>query len=105
MHGLRVLLPGQGVNGHLVCHHERGIKSQSEMADNLILVGLVLVLCHKVLHTGERDLIDVLVNLLLGHAQAVVRDLDGLLLLVHTDLDLVVHILGLLILAHELQFL
>ena len=75
------------------------------MADNLVFIGLVLILCHKILHAGECDLIDVLVDLFLGHAQAVVRDLDGLLLLVHTDLDLVVHILGLLILAHELQFL
>ena len=73
------------------------------MADDLILVGFVLVFFQEILDAGKCDLIDVFVDLVLGHTQTVVRDLDGLFIGVDGNLNLVIHILRSLVLSDQLQ--
>ena len=70
------------------------------MSDDLILICLILVLRHKVLNTGKRDLVDVLVDLFLCHAKAVVLNGNGLFIWIYTDLDLVFYLFRFLILSH-----
>ena len=73
------------------------------MPDNLILIGLILILVHEILNTGKSDLIDVLINLLLRHTKAVIGNSNGLVSGVHRHLNLVFHILRFLILPHQLK--
>ena len=105
MDRLGILLVGQRINGYLVGNHERRVEAQSEMTDNLVLIGLVLVLLHKILYAGECNLVNVLVNLVLGHAKSIVCDLDGLVIWIHGHLDFVLQILRSFILSHEFQLL
>ena len=105
MHRGRVRPVGAGVDGHLVRHHEGGVEAQAEMADDLVLVGLVFIFVQEILGAGKGDLVDVLLHLALGHAKSVVLHHDGAVLLVHRHRDLVVRIVRLLILAHEGQLL
>ena len=105
MYGLCILCIGKGVNGHLVRYHERGIEAQSEVADNLVLIGLVLILFHEIPDTGKCNLVNVLVNLILGHAQTAIRNLNGLVRWINAYLDPVLHILRSLIFPHQLQLL
>ena len=79
MHALRPLAERPGEDLHLVRDHKRRVESQSEVADDR----LVLVLLHELLGTRECDLVDVLVYLLGRHAHAAVRHGQRLLLLVH----------------------
>ena len=74
--GLRLV--GQGIDGHPVRHHEGGVEAQAEVADDLVVVRLVLVLLQEILRAGEGDLVDVLIHLIRRHADAVVREADGL---------------------------
>ena len=85
-HGLRALLPGERLDGDLLRHHERAVEAEAEMADDA--ADLVLVLLQELAGGGERDLVDILVDLLLGHADTGVDDFQGLLLLVQFDPDL-----------------
>ena len=71
---------------HLVGYHECRIKAQSEMTDNLILVGLILILCNKIRCAGKGDLVDILFHFIRRHADAVIDELKGLLLRVHQHL-------------------
>ena len=105
MHRLLAVPVGERVDGHLVGHHERGVEAQSEMTDDLVLVGLVLVLLQEILGAGEGDLVDVLLHLVGGHAQAVIGEGDGLRVRIHLHQNLVLHVLGLRVLAHQLQLL
>ena len=67
MNGLCTLLIGKGIDMHFVCHHESGIESQTEMADDLIRIALVLIFLYEVGCAGESDLVDVLLHLVRGH--------------------------------------
>ena len=78
---------------HLVRYHECGVEAQAEMTDDLILVGLVLVLLHEIRCAGKCDLVDVLLDLVRRHTKTVIDELQGLLLRVHDDLNLVSYIL------------
>ena len=70
MHTLSLALERLRENLHLVCHHERRVEAEAEVADD----SLVLVLRHELLGTREGNLVDVAVNLLHGHADASVGD-------------------------------
>ena len=83
MHGLGPLAERFGEYLDLVRHHERRVESQSEVADD----GLILILLHELLGTRECDLVDVLVHLLGRHAHAAVRHGQRLLLLVRGHMD------------------
>ena len=83
MHGLRPLAERFGEYFDLVRHHERRVESQSEVADD----GLILILLHELLGTREGNLVDVLVHLLGRHAHTAVRHGQRLLLLVRGHMD------------------
>ena len=57
---------------HFVRYHERGIEAESEVSD--YLVGVVLVFVKEIRHAGESNLIDIAVNFLFCHTDAVVAD-------------------------------
>ena len=89
-------LPGEGLVGaegathdtDLVRHHERGVEPDAELADNVHVIALVLgVLLLELLRAGVRDGAEVLVELLLGHADAVVRDGNRARVLVEGQAD------------------
>ena len=105
VNSLGALLVGQGVDVHLVRHHEGGIEAQSEMADDLVRVALVLIFLYEVGCAGEGDLVDVLLHLVRGHAQSIVHEGQGLLLRVHDDVYPRLVPLRQGILAHHVQLL
>ena len=105
LHGLRALLPGKRLDGDLLRDHERAVESEAEMADDA--ADLVLVFLQELARGRERDLVDVLVHFLPGHADAFVDDLQGLLLLIQLDTDLEVSEFSLAVAGsgERLQFL
>ena len=91
MDGNSAILIGKGINLNLICHHECRIETQAEMSDDLVCIALVLILLDEIRGTGERNLVDILLHLVSGHTQPVVRKGQGLLLRVngHTHPGLV----------------
>ena len=72
---LRALLPAHRIDLHLGGHHERRIEAQAEMADDAaVFAFLALILLEEFLRAGKRDLTDILDDLVLGHADAVIDD-------------------------------
>ena len=67
--GLRAFTIRASANLHLVRYHKCRVETQTEVADN----GLILVLRHKLLGTREGDLVDVLIDLLGCHTDTRVR--------------------------------
>ena len=88
---------------NIVGYHECGIEAQSEMADDLIVIGLVLVFLQKIGSAGESDLVDVFFYLILCHAETVINEFQWSW---HPDspidFDLCLVILRKGVLAHEL---
>ena len=80
---------GAGFERHLVGDHERGVKPDAELADQLRLVLGVAFLqfLHELARAGAGDSADVFLEFLLGHADAVVLDPERLGLVVHEELD------------------
>ena len=85
-YGLGAFLPGEGLDGDLLRDHKRAVEAQAEVADDA--ADLVLVLLQELARGGECNLVDVLIDLLFRHADAIVDDLQGLLLLIQLDADL-----------------
>ena len=98
-------LIGKGVDVYLIRYHESGVKAQAEVADDLILVGLVLVFCQEIGGAGESDLVDILLHLVSGHTKAVVAESQRLLLRVNNDVYFRFVFVRELVLAHHLQLL
>ena len=71
------------------------------MADDLILVGFILIFIQEILGAGKGDLVNILVHLFLCHSQSVILDPDRLFLGVYRNLNLVFRPLRLLILSHQ----
>ena len=73
-HGLRAFLAALRVDDNLLGHHERAVEAQTEVTDDAALVALLrLILLQKFLRAGKRDLTDVFLDFVRGHADAVVR--------------------------------
>ena len=87
VHRLRAFLIGQGIDGHKACHHEGTVKSKSEMADDLIVACLVLVLRKEGLRAGEGDVVDILLDLVSRHADTVIGYCDGSVIGVHLNIN------------------
>ncbi len=87
MYCLGTVLIGQGIDGHFISDHEGGIKSQTEMSDDLVSSRLVLVFLQECLRAGKSDIVDVFLDLISGHAKTVITDLDGLFRGVNDDID------------------
>ncbi len=77
---------GQGVDGDAVGRHEGGIEAQAEVADDTGGI-FARVVFEEFLSAGEGDLVDVLVHLLSGHTDAVVRHADFTFFLVQGHRD------------------
>ena len=88
---------------HLVGYHECGIETETEMTDDLILVGLVLIFLHKLCCAGESDLGNVLLYLIRCHTKTVIDKLHGFGFRIDDNLDLCLVIIGKLIFAHHLK--
>ena len=71
------------------------------MADDLVIVRLVLILVKEGLCAGEGDVVDVLLHLVGGHAKAVIRDGNGLLLGIKDHIDSALEVCRHLLLAHH----
>ena len=75
-------------HAHLGRNHEAGVEAHAELADDIDVGALMLgVLLLEGLGAGMRDGAEVLVELGLGHADAVVRDGDGAGILVEGEAD------------------
>ena len=83
-HCLGAFLPGKRLDGDLLGNHERGVESEAEVADD---AGLVLVFFEELTGARECDLVDVLVDLLFGHADTAVDDFQNVFLGVHIHAD------------------
>ena len=77
---------GLGVHGHPGADHKGGVEAHAKLADDVHLV-LLLGLLLKLEGAAAGDDAQVVVQLLLGHADAVVADREGAGLLVHGQLD------------------
>ena len=77
-----------GDDAHLGGNHEAGVEADAELADDVDVVALLLgVVGLERLGIGVRDSTEVLVELVLRHADAVVRDGDGAGTLVEADVN------------------
>ena len=86
---LCALLVGEGLNLHRAGNHEGRIEAQAKVADDAgVALALLLVFFQKILRAGEGDLGDVPLHLVLGHADAVIRDDQLLFVRVDGDDDL-----------------
>ena len=83
MYRLGALLVGAGENLHFVSDHESGVESQSEVADNR----LVLVFLHELLGARKGDLVNIALHLVGSHADASVGDRQGFGILVRRNAD------------------
>ena len=83
------LAEGERVDGHLVGDHKHGIEAQTEVADDagIFLILVLGVFLHEGFRAGERDLIDVGLDLVLGHAHAVVNEAELARGLIHLHVD------------------
>ena len=84
-HRLAALAGGAGHQLHLPGHHETGVEAQAEVADDRVVLALVLL--QEILGTGKGHLVDVALHLIGVHADAVVRDGQRLGLAVDADVD------------------
>ena len=71
---------------HSVRNQKRGVEPHTELADQIGIVGGITAQCFQEL-TGARarNSADVLNDFIGGHANAVIRDRDGLFVFVDTD--------------------
>lgn len=83
-YGRFVFLIRLGLDGDMLGQHEGGIEADAEMADDGILAGLV-VLIDEVRRAGEGDLVDIFVDIVRTHADAVVADDHALCFKVERD--------------------
>ena len=89
-HGRRIGSGALGDDGDLVGGHEGGVEADPELADELGVGGLLVLLklLEEAARPGVGDGADVGFDLLGGHADTVVADGEGAGLLVGRDLDL-----------------
>ena len=73
------LLVGEGVNLHQGGDHKGGVEAKSKMSDNGIFCRF-LILFHKFCGARKCNLIDVLLDFLVRHANSIVGDGDELIL-------------------------
>lgn len=84
--GLGALLVGEGIDFDLAGDHEGGVKTESEVSDDLV-VGGAFVFFDEFFGAGEGDLVDVFFDLVGGHADAVVGDGEGFFVFIDADDD------------------
>ena len=105
MHRRASLFVRQSVDGYLVRHHKRRIEPQAKMPDNLVFIGLVFVFFQKILGAGKSDLVNILFHFLRSHADSVIGHLNGLVVGIYRNLNLILQAFRTGVLAHQLQLL
>ena len=103
MNRLCVFLIRKSIDRNLVRYHECRIETQTEMTDDLVFVCLVLIFCQEILCTGKCDLVNVLFHFLGSHTDTIILDGDRLVLGINGNLNLILRLPRLLILAHQRQ--
>ena len=83
VNGLSIGQIAEGENLHFIGYHEGAVEAQTEMADDGF--GFVFVLIDELFGAGESYLVDVAVDLIGGHAYAVVGDGERFLTLINND--------------------
>ena len=73
------------------------------MTDDLVFVCFVLIFCQEILCTGKCDLVNVLFYFLGSHTDTIILDGDRLVLGINGNLNLILRLPRLLILAHQRQ--
>ena len=86
---LCALLIGKGIDMNLVRYHEGRVKAQSEMTDDLIVIGLVLVFLQEISRAGKGDLVDVFLDLVCRHAQSGIDEFQCFVLRIYHHADAV----------------
>ncbi|CAN3986065.1 D-cysteine desulfhydrase, partial [Dysosmobacter welbionis] len=84
--GVGAVLPRH--HGDVVRHHKGGVEAHAELADDVGVLGVVPHLLLELVGAGGGDDAQVVLQVLLVHADAVVGDGQGPVFLVHLDLDL-----------------
>ena len=100
---LRAFLIGKGIDGHQIGHHKGAVEAQSEVTDDLVIVGLVFIFCQKSFRAGKRDVVDVLSDLVRCHADAVVGHSDRPVRGADNNIDPRLVVLGEGIVAHDVK--
>ena len=67
-------LIGKRLDMNFIGDHKSRVEPETEMADHLIFIGLILVLLKKLCSAGKGDLCDILLNFRLSHSKAVVAE-------------------------------
>jgi hypothetical protein len=80
------LFVGEGIDFDLACHHEGRVEAQTEVPDDLA-IATVFIFLDEFFGAGEGDLVDVLLHLVGGHADAVVCDRELFVVFVDRNLD------------------
>ncbi len=86
---LCALLIGQSIDMNLVRYHEGRVKAQSEMTDDLIVIGLVLVFLQEIRRAGKGDLVDVFLHFVCRHTKSGIDEFQCFLLRVYDHADAV----------------
>ena len=84
--GVAAELPG--TDRHLIADHERRVEAHAELADHVSVLGVISHLLLELVGTGGGDDAQIVLQILLVHADAVIRNGDGPGVLVDRQVDL-----------------
>ena len=85
MNRLRIFFIGKGFNFHPIRYHKCGIKSKTEMPNNLIAVSFILVFFNKIRRTGKSNLRNILFYFFLRHTDTVILKANGFCIRIHNN--------------------
>ena len=83
----RCICVGLGVDLYAVGYHKRRVEAQAKVPDNTVCRSFTLIFADKVECTRKCDVTNVLIQLLLAHADTVIRDADGACILIKLNRD------------------
>ena len=103
MYRNRAFFIGKRIDLHLIRNHKRRVESKSEVADHIVLRGLVLIFLEKLCCSGKRDLCDVFFHFVRSHSKSVIDELHRLLFRIDNNFYLRFIPFWKLVLAHHIQ--
>ena len=105
VHRRGALAIAEGIDLDILGNHEHRIEAKTKVADDVVLVCLVLILLEECCRTGKCNLCDVFFDFFCCHAKTCVREADRLRLRVHDDMDGVLVVIRILVLSHDLKLM
>ena len=84
--GVTAELPG--ADRHLIADHEGGVEAHAELTDHVGVLGVISHLLLELVGTGGGDDAQIVLQILLVHTDAVIRNGDGPGILVNRQVDL-----------------